>query len=278
MLCNRSVLQLFALGLVMVMAANRLKAQQVALQAPSIPPGVHQFLQPDNSNDMRTNQLLGIPTSHCGHVINLLMTNQMRERNGFNGSEEQQLSHLTAGLQPGDLELQCVHLVCEGDSCKGPVFQIGMRNSSSVPIGNFKVTLVGVLYQIHVHSPAITICIPRMEAGEETLIQMQLPQNCMCIPGGAEPAVFDTLVVALDSYDELLECDELNNVQILKRCEIGVLVSDTVDLPQGEAGLAIPVPSVVAPEYPVQQPAPLDSIDLDKLEIGEAQNLLFRMQ
>jgi len=49
-------------------------------------------------------------------------------------------------------------------------------------------------------------------------------------------------------------------------------------LPQGEAGLAIPVPSVVAPEYPVQQPAPLDSIDLDKLEIGEAQNLLFRMQ
>jgi hypothetical protein len=55
MLCNLSILPLCALGLVMTMATNRLKAQQVALPVPSIPPGVQPFLQPDNRNDLRTN-------------------------------------------------------------------------------------------------------------------------------------------------------------------------------------------------------------------------------
>ena len=149
-----------------------------------------------------------------------------------------------------------------------------MRNSSNVPIENFKVTLVGVLCQIHVHSPAATICIPRMEAGEETQVQVQLPQNCMCTPDGAASAAFDTLVVALDSYDELLECDELNKVQILKGCDIGVPVAEEAGVPQGGGASAVCVPYVVAPEQPVQQPvqqpSPLDNIDVDKLEIGEA--------
>ena len=122
MVFHRSVLQLVALALLATISASRLKAQQADSSVSSRPSGIQQFLQPDNSNNLRTNQLLGIPTSYCGHVINLMMTNQPRERSGLNGSEELQLPHLTVGLKPGDLELQYVHLVCEGDSCKGPVF------------------------------------------------------------------------------------------------------------------------------------------------------------
>jgi len=250
--------------------------QQPAALVQATTPQVRQFLQPSNPDGIRNSQVLGIPTSHCGHVIDLLMTNRMRRQTGYTGDGEVMLPHLTAGLKPGDLQILCVSLVCDGDACKGPIFQIGMKNNSCVPVGNFKVSVVGVQCQIHVHSPTATVCIPRMEAGEETHIQVQLPVTCMCMGPIGQQAAFDTLIVALDSYDELLECDELNNVQILKRAEIGLLVA-AAPAEVVESAPVAPEPPAPAPESPQEKaPSPLDGLDLDNLDLEQAQNLLSR--
>jgi hypothetical protein len=269
---HNSALKLVAMGIVISASISQLQAQQETVPAQV---GPTQFLQPANTDQLRHSQVLGIPTSHCGHVIDLLMTNRMRQQTGYAGHGEVHLPHLTVGLKPGDLELLCVHLVCEGDAHKGPIFQIGMRNNSCVPIGNFKVSVVGVLCQIQVHSPTATVCIPRMEAGEETQIQVQLPLTCMAMGPVAQPVAFDTLIVALDSYDELLECDELNNVQILNRAEIGPLVAE-VPVPDTTQPVD-PAPAVPAPEVPQDgDTSPLDGLDLDNLDLNQAQNLLSR--
>lgn len=296
MLRHKSALAFAAMGLVVCASCRPAAAQlqpvnqkpgtqqQLVAQGPTQPAGipqVRQFLQQSNINDVRSHQVLGIPTSHCGHVIDLMMKNQMRSRLRTNGTEQLHLPHLTVGLQPGDLELLCIHLVCDGDAHQGPIFQIGMKNNSRVPIGNFRVSLVGVLCQIHPHSPSATVCIPRMEAGEETQIQIQLPVNCMSMGPLHQQAEFDTVIVALDSHDELLECDELNNVQILKRTEVSLLGTQQIQVqpvPQTQVAPA-PVPTPPAPE---EAPSPLDGIDLDKLDLGqggeesEAQSLLLR--
>ncbi len=264
-------LTLVATAVVLSSTAQPAAAQQVT--APVEAPAVQQHLQPNNVDDIRNSQVLGIPTSFCGHVIELLNNNRLRRQTGLIGEGEIFLPHLTAGLKPGDLELMCVHLVCDGDAVKGPVFQISMKNSSCVPIGNFKVSIVGVLCQIDVHSPTATICIPRMEPGEVRQIQIQLPLTCMCMGPATQPVPFDTLVVALDSYDELLECDELNNVQILKRAEIGLLVAEA------PAPAPAPAPATVEPEQTVPaQPVtpdtrPEDELDLDNLDLSSAQSL-----
>ena len=45
-------------------------------------------------------------------------------------------------------------------------------------------------------------------------------------PSGSETAACDTLVIALDSFDEWIESNELNNVLILRRCEVPEVVAD----------------------------------------------------
>lgn len=263
-------LQAFALGLIVSAGIGQSMGQQPG-------PQIQTFMQPDNVNELRQSQALGIPTSNCRHVIDLMMTNRMRQQTNQVGTPEIYLPHLTVGTKTGDLELLCVNLVSDGDHCQGPVFQIGMRNNSTVAIGNFKVSLVGIVGQIQMHSPTMTVTIDRMECGEEKHIQVQLPVTCMSIPCAGGEAAFDSLVVAVDSCDELLECNELNNIQVLKRCDISLLVAET----------AAPAPVEVAPT-PVPQapvsPAPdqtegstLEDLDLENLDLGgDSKSLLFR--
>lgn len=275
MFTNQPILTLLTWGS-LIMAGVSASAQvagpagQVA--APGVPQ-VRQFLQQQPLADVRASQLLGMPLSNCQHVIELMMHNRVRGRLGVNGTEQLHLPHLSVGLQPGDLQLTDIHLVCDGDHLKGPIFQLGLKNCSNVPIGNFHVSLVGVLCRIQPHSPSATICIPRMEAGEQTQIQIQLPVTCMAMGPVHQQAAFDTLVVAVDSFDVLLECDELNNVQILRRGEIAVLAPVVQPAP---AGPAAPAPQVtpVAPAAPAPAPerqSPLDEIDLDQLDLGSGE-------
>ncbi|HIF01332.1 MAG TPA: hypothetical protein EYG03_05890 [Planctomycetes bacterium] len=275
---HRQTVKLFAMGALLAVSVGQAKAQQANLLpslAPTAPIGT--ALQPVNTGHIRTSQVLGIPTSYCGHVIDLLMTNRMRQSFGHAGNHAVQVyaPHLSVGLTPGDLELLCVQLISEGDSCNGPVFQISMKNNSQMPIGNFRISVVGVLGQIHMHSPTATIAVPRIEAGCELLVQVQLPVTCMLMGVPGQQVPFDTLIVAVDSFDELLECDELNNVQILTRADIPLLVvvsaAPPVAVESVPAQPAEPAPEAVVPQTPQENaPSPLDNIDLDDLVPDEA--------
>ena len=84
-------------------------------------------------------------------------------------------------------------------------------------------------------------------------------------------------------FDELLECDELNNVQILKRQEVGLLVTQPVQTaPVPQAPVTPAVPAVPAPPVSQERPSLLDGLDLDKLDLdgntgeNEVQSLLLR--
>ena len=268
--------KLFAMGALLTVSVGRAEAQQanvVPSLAPTAP--IATAPQPVNTDHIRTSQVLGIPTSYCGHVINLLMTNRMRQSFG-NHTAQVYAPHLSVGLTPGDLELLCVHLISDGDSCNGPIFQISMKNNSQIPIGNFRISVVGVLGQIHMHSPTATIPVPRIEAGCDLQLQVQLPVTCMLMGAPGQQVPFDTLIVAVDSFDELLECDELNNVQILTRADIPLLVVATAAPPVAVESVPAqpvqPAPEAVVPRTPQDTaPSPLDNIDLDDLIPDEAE-------
>ncbi|MCA9037194.1 MAG: hypothetical protein KDA91_18790 [Planctomycetaceae bacterium] len=242
-------------------------------------------VSPDVVHSNRSDQVLGIPSSYCGHVIDLLMRNRMRQQMGVGGEQQQVLMpQFSVPVSVGDLSVQSVQLVSEGTPDCGPVIQVTMHNNSQVPIGNFRVSVVAVLGTIHVHSPSATTFVHRMEPCEHQQLQIQLPASAMNMPLGSQPlgsqwSPFDVLVVAVDSFDELIESDELNNVQILRRSELQPVVVTTTQVTPTAPGTGElnTVPNAAAPDQAQPSPPAIDSIDVDKLNLGDAESAaLFR--
>lgn len=223
-----------------------------------------------NASFQRSSQMLGIPTSFCGHVMDLMMHNRIRQQTGRIGTPEIHLPHLTVGTATGDLAICGVHLVTEATDCCGPAFQVTLQNNSIVPIGNFDVAIVGVLGRITPISPMAEQTVARMEPGQQVCITLQLPVTCLSMGPAHQLCPFDTLVVAADSRDCLMENDELNNVQLLPRASIGTVV--VLEQPASPQPPPAPAPSVsqspqfVTPVAPGER-NPLDNIDLDNLDL-----------
>ena len=208
-----------------------------------------------------------------GHVIQLLMANKFRQNTYQNGTE------LAPGLmlgspwqqEIGDLELLCVH--CDGtvDPRNGPVFEVTLRNNSQENLEHVVLSAVAVLGQIHDQSPTSVVSIRQIGATETISIRIQLPASSMVMgPVGSPVQPFETLVVAVDSLDELIESNELNNVCILQRGEIQLtpvaVVAPAVSAvnPQLTApSQSSSVPAIAAPEE-AKPSSPLDAIDPDK--------------
>ena len=176
--------------------------------------------------------LLGVPESHCGHVIDLLITNRMRQQAGAVGAELAPgllLSRPPSANQFGDLELADVNLVSDGGPGSGPIIQVTVRNAGAFTVGNFQISIVGVLGQIHAHCPTSCGMVTQIPAGTVASFQLQLPASAMAIGFPGQPtAPFDTVVVAVDSFDQLLEANELNNVRIIRRGELVPLLPTPV--------------------------------------------------
>lgn len=229
--------------------------------------------------DPALDAVLGLNHPSSCHVIDLLMHNRLRKSMGHETDVLPVVPFGFAGPRPGDLELLEVHLVTDSDGTLGPIFQVSFRNTSEYAVRDFRISIVGVLCRIEPTSPCTMITIPCINAGETKCVEIQLPATAMTMGlSGSQPAPFDTLVVALDSMDELLECNELNNVAILKRGEIGLLVAETpaVTAPSTPAE---PEPGATAPPAPseVEKPSPIGDIDLDELDLGEAEESALRI-
>lgn len=225
--------------------------------------------------DPRTSQILGVPESHCGHVIDLLIRNRMRQQSGAVGAELAPgllLSRPPSSNQFGDLELVDVHLVTDGGPGCGPVIQVTVRNTSAVAIGNFQISIVGVLGQIHAHCPTVRGTVTQIPAGAIAPFQLQLPASSMTMGFQGQPTTpFDTVVVAIDSFDELLEANELNNVRIIRRGELPPLtpppVIETVTQAVVPATPEATAPADTAIPSPSQPASPLDGIKFEDLQL-----------
>jgi hypothetical protein len=226
-------------------------------------------------------QVLGIPSTDCMHVIEQLHMNRFLQNAGLRGVEGGpgiMVPGLSLPIQPGDIELQGVQMISEGDGVTGPAYVLTLQNHSEIPVGDFRITLVAVQGRIHPSSPSVTALVKRMEVGAVAQFQVQLPASGMQMSNGmGQLAPFDTLVVAVDSFDQLMERDELNNVRILVRTAIPAVVAA---VPAAQPAVTVeggatqqPVqtnPAEATPTTPEsnpteQSPSPLDQIDVDKL-------------
>ena len=194
-------------------------------------------------------------------------------------------------VAPGDLELTSVGMVADGLDDKGPVYRITLRNNSTIAARHFRVSLIATLGEITPTSPVVSMNIEELAAGAVGTIDVQLPHGVMTLGPQGQPGPFTTLIAAIDSFDELIETDELNNVATFTRGEIAV-IETTVEAPAAAAAAPATVaPGASAPvaapaEAPAQgapapaapsAPAPQDGSDqLDLENVDGASELLSR--
>ena len=228
-------------------------------------------------------QVLGLGRFDCGHVIDLLLHNAARRQRGMRGLHVTPEDALLGAPVAGDLKLLDVHLAAPATGDCGPVFQVRVHNDSEVAASRFHITAVAVLGHIQPHAPCTTLAVACLKPDEIGCFQLRLPlaaQGMGRLDG--QPLPFNQLVVAIDSFDELVECDELNNVAILKRAEIALLEAEPSQ-PAAPAAPAVPPSTQPAPDAEAQPdrdaaptPAPTDParppsqrIDLDELDLDE---------
>lgn len=217
---------------------------------------------------------------HCHHVINLLM-----RYGGSHGARTHTGAipygdGLILGNDIGDLELVSVAMLADGTETIGPTFAVTIRNNSHRDVSRFSVSAVAVLGRIRPMSPSTTVKVGKLCAGQELELHLQLPVECLAMGrAGNELLAFKSLVVAIDSFDELLECNESNNISVLDRATIPVAAPVVA---QPEAVEEAPAETPVSPTAPGQQPpaegvpadptapkAPskLEDIDIDNLSL-----------
>ena len=262
----------------------------------------------------------------CHHVINLLVRSSMFSRAGIQSNAPPTWSEVrwvagTHGHRPvvvehalGDMELLNVDMVADAMPEHGPVYQVTFRNNSRNHVKRFRVSVVAVLGEINSVSPATTVDVPELAAGATGTIQVELPACCMSMGIAGHVAPFDTVVVALDSFDELIESNELNNIATLKRGEIGLLVvaAPAEEAAEAPAPGAAPGPAAQAPGAGAQvvvpgqgalanggpsgnvpaspninagpapndpaRPRPNGNVDLDSLDLDTAEDSAFSIQ
>jgi hypothetical protein len=195
----------------------------------------------------------------------------------------------------GDLEIDSVHMVADSIDAKGPLYRVSIRNNSPLVARHFRVSLVAVLGTLDRHSPVATVEMESIPAQAVAHIDVQMPVGVMNLGPEGKAAPFDTLVVAIDSFDELAETHELNNVATLTREAITVIegVETTTVAPAAAAvapaAVAAPAPGApaaappaeapaigapapaVAPQQQAPQASPEGNLNLDQLDLERAE-------
>jgi DNA gyrase inhibitor GyrI len=182
----------------------------------------------------------------------------------------------------GDLELVEVSMISDASPEQGPLYQVTLKNNSRINAEHFRVSIVAVLGEIAEDSPSVTVNVDGIGAGETATLQIQMPLTVMQLgPQGAEAVAFDTMVVAIDSFDELMESNEVNNVATFNRADVKLIeVTTTVTADESPAAVqqapadeapVMETPAEGAPANPSSpNPPATEDIDIDNLELDNA--------
>jgi hypothetical protein len=147
----------------------------------------------------------------------------------------------------GDLELLSVGMISDAADQAGPLYRISFRNNSPLPAHHFQVSLIAVLGEMNRTSPVATAHIEKIGANAVGHIDIQLPHGVMAMGPAGSTGPFEKLVAAIDSFDELAETTELNNIMTLSRIGIEVIeVASATTTTTAVAGAAA-APAVAAP-------------------------------
>lgn len=162
----------------------------------------------------------------------------------------------------GDLELVNVGMVSDAMAEQGPIYRVTMFNNSPMPSRDFHVSIIALLGEFNDGSVVVTVPVKYVAPNASATIDVQLPINVMAM--GTPAAPFDTLIAAVDSFDELAETSELNNVAVITRTEV---VSITVKVEETAvatvSGVAVVAPAVapaIVPAVVAPAPNPADAL------------------
>ncbi|WP_146526649.1 hypothetical protein [Novipirellula artificiosorum] len=207
-----------------------------------------------HSQQVNASQLFGNVT-RCDHVIDLIV--QHGVNNCFNRSSSllQTTPYGAFEIQSqewGDLEIISVNQLASSDSNCGPTFAVVIQNQSTRSVSNFHVSAVAVLGRIGPTSPNVTTKVDCIKAGEATEVHLPLPIDALAMGNhNGQPVGFQRLVIAIDSYDELLETDEANNVKAYEAAAITIVatgsepsieaVTDVIDTVQTQPQPSVPL-------------------------------------
>ncbi|EMI20152.1 secreted protein [Rhodopirellula maiorica SM1] len=210
--------------------------------------------------------------SYCSHVIDLI--SQHGVNNTFNRGSTFHASPFGHVAIPdceiGDLQIVEVRQQEHVDSACGPTFAIVIQNHSTRSVCGFHVTAVAVFGHICPTSPNVTVKVDKIEAGEALEVLVTLPIEALAMGNRNGQVIgFQRLVVAIDSFDELMESDEANNLKAFNAASIPVVsvsVSTTVET---ESVSTIDSGSVqnVQPSVETQVPSP-DAPQVDSVQNG----------
>lgn len=169
------------------------------------------------------------PGSRCDHVIGLIL------RHGVNNSVDPMAAHSLLQHGPlgsmaipaaelGDLEIVQINRIAHEDPACGPKVAVTIRNQSCRQVCEFHVTAVAVLGRILPMSPSVTIRVDRIDPGAAIEVVLPLPVEALAMGNRNGQVIgLQTLVVAIDSFDQLVETNEANNLRALDIAQVPAL-------------------------------------------------------
>ena len=165
----------------------------------------------------------------------------------------------------GDLELVGVGMVSDMHDAAGPVYRVTLKNNSPLPVIGVRVSLIAVLGQLDRSSPVVTTVVKEIAAGGIATIDVPMPVAVMQLGPATAQVPFETLVASIDSFNELPETSEFNNVVTVTRSNIAVIetaqsttTTTTVAAGAPVAGAAAG-PAVAAPAVGSAAPAAVEA-------------------
>ena len=151
----------------------------------------------------------------------------------------------------GDLELVGVGMVADMNEQSGPVYRVTLKNSSHLPVIGVRVSLIAVLGKLDHTSPVVTTVVKEIAPGGIATIDVSMPVAVMQLGPETARAPFETLIASIDSFNELPETSEFNNVVTVVRSNIALIESaqstTTTTTVEGAAAAPAGAPAAAAP-------------------------------
>jgi hypothetical protein len=148
---------------------------------------------------------------------------------------------------PGDLEIVGVGMLADATPEKGPIYRVSFRNNSKFVARNFQISLVAVLGKLSFDSPVITVEVPEVAAAAVGTMDIQFPITVMSMGPKDQLGPFESLIAAIDSFNELPEINELNNISTLTRTDITIVETAEVTATTATATTTTTTATAVAP-------------------------------
>ena len=209
--------------------------------------------------------------NRCDHVIQQML------RHGVNNSVDRSISNSMLRHSPfgvvelpdtefGDLEVVQVNQIPHDGVVCGPKLAVIVMNRSLRKVCNFHISAVAVFGHICPTSPNATVEVAAINPGDALEVCVQLPIESLSMGNQNGQAIgFQRLVVVIDSFDELLETNEANNVKAFDSGEIPVvspvIVETAVPVTTTTTVEITGAPALAAPQ--VSSDVAVDSMDLE---------------